>query len=578
MSDPKYDEDNVTLGYLNKALGKTTEDIITDTSKNYNIQPSPPYFIGDTWTEGPTGNMYRCIKDRKIGSYNLSDWEKATNFTDDSKANESLGQVQLLINQLDGEIKSFYQQDDPSSLWSTYIEKEKHIGDLWHNTITLANSIYLKDDNYYWKEQYIPEKLFNTNSITKTIYVTKPNNYKINDIWIIPSIINASDIPNNCRTGQMLFASVSNTNFNKENWTLDSKFTIPSFPDMSKEEVKDEIDEKIETIIKPSILQQAKINSTELINTFNKGNFIKDEVTGSAYITDNENLNLAVHVWKFGLNGIGYSSTGINGTYELAITMNGQIVADFITAGTLSADRIKGGTLTLGGNNGVNGLLKLLDSNYQEIIVMDTNGIELKNGTKLIGSNGILSVLQFNVENWENLGFFKNYGFSGNEYKNINLEIYIPSNFTIASAKLKIRHAPYKYINSSGQFQFYGYARNINLYSCSSSKINDFRRAGILGGEYIDQVNMNNYSKIINALGGNGWTPTATSTNENIQETTSIELVNYLRSGINRLMVKSDEPNPAEELYDPGTLPIDVAPLKRTGIVTMFLTITGYAS
>ena len=35
--------------------------------------------------------------------------------------------------------------------------------------------------------------------------------------------------------------------------------------------------------------------------------------------------------------------------------------ADFIRAGTLTGDRIKGGTLTLGGENNVNGELKVLD-------------------------------------------------------------------------------------------------------------------------------------------------------------------------------------------------------------------------
>ena len=41
-------------------------------------------------------------------------------------------------------------------------------------------------------------------------------------------------------------------------------------------------------------------------------------------------------------DGLGYSDSGINGTYELAMTQDGSIVADFITAGTMSVDRIEG--------------------------------------------------------------------------------------------------------------------------------------------------------------------------------------------------------------------------------------------
>lgn len=42
---------------------------------------------------------------------------------------------------------------------------------------------------------------------------------------------------------------------------------------------------------------------------------------------------------------LGYSSTGYNGTYGLAMTQDGQIVADYITTGTLSANLLRAGVL-----------------------------------------------------------------------------------------------------------------------------------------------------------------------------------------------------------------------------------------
>lgn len=41
--------------------------------------------------------------------------------------------------------------------------------------------------------------------------------------------------------------------------------------------------------------------------------------------------------WRWNKNGFGFSSTGYNGTYTLAMTMDGNIVADFLKVGTISS-------------------------------------------------------------------------------------------------------------------------------------------------------------------------------------------------------------------------------------------------
>lgn len=88
--------------------------------------------------------------------------------------------------------------------------------------------------------------------------------------------------------------------------------------------------------------QTVTINKqTELINSLNKN--------GIVYIDDNEILILdklpisqAKNIWRLGLGGIGFSSNGYEGPFEVAITMDGQINANFITTGKLSVDRIEG--------------------------------------------------------------------------------------------------------------------------------------------------------------------------------------------------------------------------------------------
>lgn len=66
-------------------------------------------------------------------------------------------------------------------------------------------------------------------------------------------------------------------------------------------------------------------------------------------------LATATKVWRWNNGGFGYSGTGYNGPYTLAITQDGAIVADFITTGTLTANIIKAGILqSLNGNTSIN--------------------------------------------------------------------------------------------------------------------------------------------------------------------------------------------------------------------------------
>lgn len=60
---------------------------------------------------------------------------------------------------------------------------------------------------------------------------------------------------------------------------------------------------------------------------------------------DDPDITQAQKVWRWNNGGFGFSSTGYNGPYTLAITQNGAIVADFITAGTLNANVVKAGIL-----------------------------------------------------------------------------------------------------------------------------------------------------------------------------------------------------------------------------------------
>lgn len=101
----------------------------------------------------------------------------------------------------------------------------------------------------------------------------------------------------------------------------------------------------------PSLLNYAINTATKLI-TGNSGGYVilhsaaKDGKPYELLVMDKPNINDAIKVWRWNVNGLGFSNNGYNGPYETAITADGQIVADFITSGTLMANIIKAGIIS----------------------------------------------------------------------------------------------------------------------------------------------------------------------------------------------------------------------------------------
>lgn len=144
-----------------------------------------------------------------------------------------------------------------------------------------------------------------------------------------------------------------------------------------------------------TLLQQARENSSNLIKDATNGNIVlkMDENNNPAelLIMDTKDIAAAKKVWRWNLGGLGFSSTGYDGEYTVAMTMDGTIIADFIGAGTMLADRIKGGTLTLGGENNTDGKIEVYDANKKLVgqwtkdllrtlnFVVDDTGVSAEN-------------------------------------------------------------------------------------------------------------------------------------------------------------------------------------------------------
>ena len=98
-----------------------------------------------------------------------------------------------------------------------------------------------------------------------------------------------------------------------------------------------------------SSLQFAIEHATDLITGGTGGHVVlgrnANGEPNEIFIMDTADVSTAANVLRLNMNGIGFSSTGVNGEYRSAWTLDGAFVADFITAGTLSAVRIKAGIL-----------------------------------------------------------------------------------------------------------------------------------------------------------------------------------------------------------------------------------------
>lgn len=95
-----------------------------------------------------------------------------------------------------------------------------------------------------------------------------------------------------------------------------------------------------------SAMQAAIGNATALITGNLGGHVVLHSTTGGKepdeiLIMDTPDIESAVKVWRWNKAGLGYSKSGYNGPYGLAMTADGQIVADFIATGTLNAAQIQ---------------------------------------------------------------------------------------------------------------------------------------------------------------------------------------------------------------------------------------------
>ena len=139
--------------------------------------------------------------------------------------------------------------------------------------------------------------------------------------------------------------------------------------------LKKKIDNRTETLV-TNIL-----NATAWITGNSGGHvvFRPEKAPSEILIMDTSDVASAKRVWRWNLNGLGYSDNGVNGPFGVAITSKGEIVADFIKVGTINAEVFETSF------NAVGDQLKMVAgaieawNNSKKIMTLNKKGLEFWN-------------------------------------------------------------------------------------------------------------------------------------------------------------------------------------------------------
>ena len=129
------------------------------------------------------------------------------------------------------------------------------------------------------------------------------------------------------------------------------------------------------------LLQSELATSTAKITSVLGNSYVINE--GSRIlVVDSLPKESAKNVMMISSGGIGFSNTGLQGTFNSAWTLDGTLNMQNISVINLTASLIKGGVLKLGGTGNASGIFELYDETNTLISTMDKDGLTVyaKNG------------------------------------------------------------------------------------------------------------------------------------------------------------------------------------------------------
>lgn len=262
----------------------------------------------------------------------------------------------------------------------TYVELEEDLYDIPYSKT-------VKFDNVYEKDDFATEEEFLT--ATKQWLKEQAETYLNENKMPLVNYSVSAKLDNISDVGDIIYVKHPKCNVNITTNVISvkydaikGKYTSIEFGNFKKE-LKNLSQEIASTVVKET---EQKVNETKILleSELKEATEKINSALGNSYVINNGNELLvvdklpkedALYCLKINSAGIGFSNTGINGTFNSAWTIDGTLNMQAINVINLTASLIKGGTLKLGGTNDASGTFELYDATNKLMALMDKTGL-----------------------------------------------------------------------------------------------------------------------------------------------------------------------------------------------------------
>ena len=284
-----------------------------------------------------------------------------------------VGKDGLLLNYLDETAEVYVYSDTQYEIpFTKTVSFEQNIDqDDYDDTEDYYNA--LLEDLSIQAQQYV-----NDNSIPKLNYTLKANVDKLTDIGDVIQVIDE-------RLGLSLETNVISYDYD----CILKKYTELEFGNFTQKlsGLMSSISSTTQTAVTEATQDLQITLSSELSEAQDT---IWNALSSSYCIYEGDKILIvdtlpkedATNVIMINNGGIGFSQTGINGTFQSAWTIDNVLNMEQINVINLTANLIKGGTLKLGSNLNQNGSIEVYDTSNNLIAELNNNGL------KMYGSDG----------------------------------------------------------------------------------------------------------------------------------------------------------------------------------------------
>lgn len=461
--------------------------------------PTPPYDEGDLWINNK--EIYICQNSKESGNYSEGDFDVATKYTDDSSLNNFVNTTYAaamnnLTNQIDGKVSTWYYSGEPTltnapaNEWTENEDKLSHTGDLYYDKLTGYTYIFEYVNSIFKWTRVKDEDIVQAMSLANSAQDTADNKRRVFLVQPVPPYDNG-DLW--IRSNEIYICQISKAEgqqYQKNDFINNLKYT----DDTVANAIVDELGGTTTTVLNGQVVL--------ITNNFAKFTDLADP---------NSSTTIAGENIKTGSIKSNNYQQNVSGTKI------------DLTNGTIDTRNFK---------------------------VDKYGNVNLCNGARVIGENGLMTTLIYSAKPRENgntaniVGYYSDYSSYSDMKQKLCIDVLIPEGFEITNAKVVGYHTPVRW-SGMDLTATWGYVRNLKLYKATN--INN-----ALVAENIDSgfgtPSSYTYEEISGALGSDGWTATTpNNTTHNTQKFESTDIKSIFQSngstvaGEYQIMVEAGE-------------------------------------